>query len=466
MATQTEGAPTRFAPERFSTFRFLARTIDEGGRVALRYALDDEVEFTERISVPVPAPLDGEERARVDGLLALLHWVAGVSYFKTAAPPQVELRGGRRPAPAAAALLEALYSEGLGEFAYANRLPGLPAPALPSRRPAPPCATSRRRRARTRARAGRRRQGLGRRARDRAPRRRWTSRCSPSATPRRSRARPRSPGCRGCIAHRRLDPQLARAQRAGALNGHVPVTAIVACIALLTAALNGFDAVAMANERSASQRQRALGRGRRQPPVQQEPARRARCCAGALAEAHRRARTSSRSCARRPSWRSRARSRACRSYHARVHELQRDLPPGPRAARRVVVPRLPEVPVRVPRARAVHASRRTLRGDLRRATCSTTTRQFEGFALLTATGGHKPFECVGEEQESRRRDRGCSPHDPRWREHARRRGGSSSEVLRAVPAGCGDPSARARALSDEHDVPSALLADVHALLGA
>src|SRR6202035_3278748 len=27
-------------------------------------------------------------------------------------------------------------------------------------------------------------------------------------------------------------------------------------------------------------------------------------------------------------------------------------------------------------------------------------RQFEGFALLTATGGHKPFECVGEEQES------------------------------------------------------------------
>ncbi len=32
----------------------------------------------------------------------------------------------------------------------------------------------------------------------------------------------------------------------------MPITAIVTCVALLTAALNGFDTVAMANERSAS----------------------------------------------------------------------------------------------------------------------------------------------------------------------------------------------------------------------
>ena len=51
---------------------------------------------------------------------------------------------------------------------------------------------------------------------------------------------------------RTLDPGLAALNRAGALNGHVPITAIVSCVALLTAALNGFDAVAMANERSAS----------------------------------------------------------------------------------------------------------------------------------------------------------------------------------------------------------------------
>ena len=54
------------------------------------------------------------------------------------------------------------------------------------------------------------------------------------------------------LAHRRLDGGLAALNRAGAINGHVPVTAIVSCAALLTAALRGFDAVAMANERSAS----------------------------------------------------------------------------------------------------------------------------------------------------------------------------------------------------------------------
>src|SRR6185312_16178793 len=55
------------------------------------------------------------------------------------------------------------------------------------------------------------------------------------------------------IARRELDPLLFDCNAAGAINGHVPVTAIVTCIALLTAALNGFDTVAMANERSASQ---------------------------------------------------------------------------------------------------------------------------------------------------------------------------------------------------------------------
>jgi hypothetical protein len=45
---------------------------------------------------------------------------------------------------------------------------------------------------------------------------------------------------------------LSELNATGAINGHVPITAIVTCVALLTAALNGFDAVAMANERSAS----------------------------------------------------------------------------------------------------------------------------------------------------------------------------------------------------------------------
>ena len=39
--------------------------------------------------------------AMVEGLLALLHWVAGVSYFKAAAPPAVAF-DGPAPGPAGA----------------------------------------------------------------------------------------------------------------------------------------------------------------------------------------------------------------------------------------------------------------------------------------------------------------------------------------------------------------------------
>jgi len=89
--------------------------------------------------------------------------------------------------------------------------------------------------------------------------------------------------------------------------------------------------------------------------------------------------------------------------------------------------------------------------------------QFAGFALLTATGGEKPFECVGEEEESLAAMRLLAA-DPRWSEHrvVRR---LAAEVLPTFPAGDGDPG-RAPGLSDEHEVPATLLSHVRAVLGA
>jgi UDP-N-acetyl-alpha-D-muramoyl-L-alanyl-L-glutamate epimerase len=51
---------------------------------------------------------------------------------------------------------------------------------------------------------------------------------------------------------REIDPQLLRSRELGFLNGHVPVTGILSAIAVMTAALNGRDAVIMSNEWSAS----------------------------------------------------------------------------------------------------------------------------------------------------------------------------------------------------------------------
>src|SRR5690606_1730423 len=51
---------------------------------------------------------------------------------------------------------------------------------------------------------------------------------------------------------RELSPLLFEYNRAGAYNGHIPVTAINSAILALAAVLYGFDAIAFSNERSAS----------------------------------------------------------------------------------------------------------------------------------------------------------------------------------------------------------------------
>jgi hypothetical protein len=55
------------------------------------------------------------------------------------------------------------------------------------------------------------------------------------------------------VVRRRLDPGLAELHGSGALNGHVPITAIVSLIAVVGAFVDGYDTVAMAVERSASE---------------------------------------------------------------------------------------------------------------------------------------------------------------------------------------------------------------------
>ena len=129
MAADAKQGPALFGPTAFQSFAFGTRRLDASGRVSLAYALDGGVRFTEEIQLPLERTLGDADIARVDGLLALLHWVAGVSYYKAALPPAVAFAGAP-PGPAAAALLDALYSEGLGEFAYVNDLAALPSPSF------------------------------------------------------------------------------------------------------------------------------------------------------------------------------------------------------------------------------------------------------------------------------------------------------------------------------------------------
>ncbi len=138
------------------------------------------------------------------------------------------------------------------------------------------------------------------------------------------------------LARRTLDPGLAALNKAGAINGHVPVTAIVSCVALLTAALRGFDAVAMANERSASAGN-VDWQGIDVNHQFSKGLRAERLLSAAVAEAGARRRADLLDPAPRLRARHRARVRAHGSLPRGVHQLQLDLPYRPRAARVLLV---------------------------------------------------------------------------------------------------------------------------------
>ena len=462
MAADAKQSPALFDPTAFQTFRFVSRELDAHGHVTLRYALDDSHFFVEEIDLPVDGGVREADRERLDGLLSLLHWVAGVSYFKTALPASISCETGDPP-PAAAALLEALYSEGLAELAYTNALAGVPRPSFPAgQRPRPRTAD-------TDPEAGDhgplervlvpvgggkdsavaleivRRSGVG------------LALFSLGDAPPIART-VEVAGLPRLLARRTLDPSLVALNEAGAINGHIPITAIVSCVALLTAALNGFDAVAMANERSASagnvswdgvevnhqfskglRAERLLGaasaeaRGPRLFSVLRPASELAIARAFARMERYHQAFTSCNAIFRIDPV-LRAASWCCDCPKCRFVFLAL-------------------APFSAP-ARLREVFGRDLLDE---------ADQFEGFALLTATGGHKPFECVGEEQESLAAIR-LLANDPRWSgHHVVRR--LAQEVLALYPPDAGDPEL-VLALSDEHDVPAALLVDARAVLGA
>jgi hypothetical protein len=227
----------RFEPARFETFRFTGRRFEDRTAV-LEYALDDEVRFEERISFP------GSEGEPGEALLELLHLVAGVSYYKTAAPAAIEAE----PSP----LMGSLYTDGLGEFAHVNeldvwshvRFEGGHASHTPAARLSLP--------RRTAVPIGGGKDSIVTLEALRAAGEPVVALSVGVADP--IRRTVEAAGVDWIAVERELSPNLLDLNASGALNGHVPVTAIVSAIACVAAPLYGFDTVAMSNERSASER--------------------------------------------------------------------------------------------------------------------------------------------------------------------------------------------------------------------
>ncbi len=458
-----------FDPTTFTSFRLIGREHDGEGNVRLRYGLD-QLEFEERVTLPPPADRGRFQQRSFEGLLDLLHWVAGVSYYKAAIPQRVAFERAT-PGPAALALLEALYGEGLGEFAVVNRLPGLPHPEFLVEReplsaplhPRPPAPAG----APTEADAPPLERllvpvGGGKDSAvaieiARASGLPTTLFSVGDARPIRETAA--VSGYERLVASRTIDQRLLDANAAGALNGHVPVTAIVSCLALLTAALHGHDAVALANERSASSGN-LLWNGVEVNHQFSKSLRAERLFNAALREIPGAPRAFS--LLRPASELSIARAFA---RHPRYHPVFTScnrifhIDPARRTSSwccdcdkcRFVF--LILAPFLEP-ARMVAIFGRDLLAE---------PEQYDGFALLAATGADKPFECVGEVDECRAAIRLLHEHQ-RWRDHpvVRR---LVAEVLGDRPVADADLE-RHLTLSAEHEVPDELIGAVRAVLAA
>ncbi len=249
----------KFQRDAIDAFRFVRCTFDAATGVAqLVYAFDDGPELVETITVPgAPFALDGARADAATRALQLLHLIAGVSYYKAAVPPEIRIESYAIDADTAA-MLETIYLNGLGEFAYRNGLnlhgkirfphlpPSQPSPASGGMSDAP--ALGLREHALV-AIGGGKDSLVSIEALRAAGVEQTVTWIGGSQLIRACAERTELPTLN---LGRALAPQLFDFNREGAWNGHIPVTAVNSAILVFAAVLLGANQVAFSNERSAS----------------------------------------------------------------------------------------------------------------------------------------------------------------------------------------------------------------------
>ena len=232
-------------------FRFVRCGFDaDSGIARLVYAFDDGPELTETVTIPgAPFVLDEARDAAVQRALRLLHLIAGISYFNAAVPREIRIDGYAIDA-ATAALLETVYLNGLGEFAYRNGLDLRGKIRFPADAAAETAAPAQRLRGEALVAIGGGKDSLvsieALRRAGVAETVTWIGGSQLIA------ACAERTGLPTLNIQRALAPELFEYNRQGAWNGHIPVTAVNSAILVLAALLRGAGQVVFSNEHSAS----------------------------------------------------------------------------------------------------------------------------------------------------------------------------------------------------------------------
>lgn len=231
----------------FERFIFESYDFDPATKVLkLNYSLDGKINFCETYRFDFEF-IDYDRQA-LDRAIQNLFLVAGISYYKTCLPPVIEIKQAQVNEPLAD-FLEKLYKKGLGEFFYVNNLDPWQEITFPTTSETITLSNP---------------QGTGQMVaigggkdslvsvellRGNSPKlATWSldHRDQLEATVKRA-------GLPHLWVQRQWDQQLTKLNEQGAHNGHVPISAIIACAGTVTAILSGFQDIVMSNEHSANE---------------------------------------------------------------------------------------------------------------------------------------------------------------------------------------------------------------------
>jgi len=230
----------------FGDWTFDART----GVLQLHYQEARLGAFVEQFQFPMVDPDRYLAiKPAVDAAIDCLHWMAGVSYYKTTLAKHIEF-SGRLPSETQAKWLTDSWQAGLAELAHEASLGWLDHIQINGQvttEPLPTVQLS----PRSLVAIGGGKDSLV-----------AIEAIKSMAEPAELFVVGQSPLIAAVAAHtglplnvikRQVDPRLSSVNQQGAFNGHVPITAINACVAVVAALLGDFDAVVFANERSANE---------------------------------------------------------------------------------------------------------------------------------------------------------------------------------------------------------------------
>jgi UDP-N-acetyl-alpha-D-muramoyl-L-alanyl-L-glutamate epimerase len=215
--------------------------------LSLHYSMDGQLRFTETYKFDFDYA--DYQTEVLDRALQALFFMAGVSYYKTYVPPQIVIKKGQLD-PEQAYFFSKTYQRGLGEFWYVNRLD----PHTPVQFPTTTHTLDL-------LLEGTPNQGLlvsiggGKDSLVSIELLRESNKLTTWSLNHRPQLEPlvKKIGTKHAWVDREWDTQLLELNKQGALNGHIPISGIFACVGTVVAVLAGKRDVAMSNEQSANE---------------------------------------------------------------------------------------------------------------------------------------------------------------------------------------------------------------------